>query len=86
MRGLAPPAAKMDISHRSVGLGKRFWTQAPHPQSAQRQKGLTPPLDHQGGRKEGESLGLINSEQGFLNHMMLFQFPTLKEKNLEQII
>lgn len=38
------------------------------------------------GEREGEQLGPINSEQGFLNHMTLFRFPALKEKNLEQIL
>lgn len=35
--------------------------------------------------KEGESLGPISSEQGFLNHRTLFQLLILKEKNPEQI-
>ena len=47
---------------------------------------LTSPLNPQRGNKGGEGLSPVNSEQGFLTHVTLFPFPTLKEKNLEQVI
>lgn len=71
---------------RSMGLAKSVRDPGPSLSYGPGAGRPYPPLHHQRERKGRGVTSPVSSEQGFLNHITLFQFPILKEKNCERVI